>query len=164
MPGSTQQLNPGSQTLVMLLLQSSDSTVNGHGRKLLHLCEETAMVLCIGRTPGDTPAQPSFKARSNTAASRLDHALVDCGLFASVQACCIGSHRQESDHFPLELRLLLTVPAPPASLTPAQASIPNWVWDSSRRGPYASALASGPCQTLINGCTAAATAYSSSWQ
>ena len=76
-------------------LQNSDSTVNGHGRKLLHLCDETAMVLCTGRTPGD---QPSFKARSDTTASCLDHALVDCGLFASVQACCIGSHRQESDH------------------------------------------------------------------
>ena len=96
-------------------LQNSDSTVHGHGRKLLHLCEETARVLCTGRTPGDngdTPAQPSFKARNNTAASRLDHALVDCGLFASIQACCIGSHRQEADHFPYELCLLLTVPAP----------------------------------------------------
>ena len=134
-------------------LQNSDSTLDGHGRKLLHLCEETAMVLCTsstGRTPGDTPAQPSFKARRNTAASRLDHALVDCGLFASIQACCLqfASHRQESDHFPLELRLLLTAPASPASLSSAQASIPSWVWDSSQRGPYASALASGPCQPL----------------
>ena len=83
------------------------------------------MVLCTGRTPGDTPAQPRFRARRNTAASRLDHALVDCGLFASIQACCIASHRQESDHFPLELRLLLTAPASPASLSSAQASIPS---------------------------------------
>ncbi len=143
-------------------LQNSDSTVNGHGRKLLHLCEETAMVLCTGRTPGDTPAQPSFKARRNTTASRLDHALVDCGLFASIQTCCIASHRQESDHFPLELHLLLTAPVSPASLSSAQPSIPSWVWDSSQRGPYASALASGPCQTLINACTAAATAHQGS--
>ena len=140
-------------------LQNSDSTVNGHGRKLLHLCDETAMVLCTGRTPGD---QPSFKARSDTTASCLDHALVDCGLFASVQACCIGSHRQESDHFPLELGLLLTVPASPASLPSAQTSIPNWIWDGNQRGPYAGALASGPCQTLINGCVAAATAHQNS--
>ena len=32
-------------------LQNSDSTVDGRGRKLLHLCEEAAMVLCTGRTP-----------------------------------------------------------------------------------------------------------------
>ncbi|DBA77773.1 TPA: hypothetical protein ACH3X1_009233 [Trebouxia sp. C0004] len=54
-------------------LQSSGITVNGHGRRLVRLCEETAMVLCIGRTAGDTPAQPSFRARSNTEPSRLDH-------------------------------------------------------------------------------------------
>ena len=110
-------------------LLNSDSTVNGHGRKLLHLCEEAAMVLCTGRTPEDTPAQPSFKARSNSAASCLDHALVDCGLFASIQAYCMGSHRRESDHFPLELRLLLVALASIASLPSAQ-SFPSWVWDS----------------------------------
>ena len=141
---------------------NSDSTVKGHGRKLLQLCEEAAMVLCTGRTVGDTPAQPSFKARSNTAASRLDHALVDCGLFASIQSCCIGSRRHESGHFPLELRLLLTAPASLASLPSAQSSIPSWVWDNSQRGPYASALASGPCQSLISDCAAAATAHQSS--
>ncbi len=91
-------------------LQNSDITVNGHGRKLMRLCEEAAMVLCTGRTPGDTPAQPSFRARSNTEPSRLDHVLVDCGLFPAVQSSRVGAHRHESDHFPLELQLLLTVP------------------------------------------------------
>lgn len=140
-------------------LHNSDSTVNSHGRKLLSLCEEAAMVICTGRTPGDTPAQPSFKARSNTAPSRLDHALVDCGLFAAIQTCGVGLHRQESDHFPLELQLLLTAPASPASLPPPQTSILSWAWDSSQRGPYAEALLSGPCQTLISDCTAAANAH-----
>ena len=104
-------------------LQNSDSTVHTHGRKLLHLSEETAMVLYTGRIPGDTAAQSSFKACSNTAPSRLDHALVDCGLFAAIQACCIGSHWQESGHFSLELHLLLT--ALLSSLPQAQASFCN---------------------------------------
>ncbi len=111
------------------------------------------MVLCTGRTPGDTPAQPSFRARSKTEPSRLDHALVDCGLFPAVQSSRVGAHRHESDHFHLELQLLLTVPNLPPAPTP------TWVCDSSQRGPYAHALLSGPCQALIAGCTAAASAH-----
>ena len=73
-------------------LQNRDITVNGHGCKLLCLCEEAAMVSCTGRTAGDTPAQPSFKPRSNTEPSRLEHALVDCGLFPAVQTCTVGPY------------------------------------------------------------------------
>ena len=102
-------------------LQNIDTTVNS--RKLLHLCEETAMVLCTGRAPEDTPALPSFKARSTTAPSRLNHALAECGLFANTQACRTGSHRQESDHFPQELHMLPIAPASPGSLPQVQASI-----------------------------------------
>ena len=43
------------------MLQNSDSTLNGHGRKLLHPCEETAMVLCIGRAPGTPRLSPGSK-------------------------------------------------------------------------------------------------------
>ena len=58
----------GCQTLNLISqLQNVDTTVNTHGRELLRLCEGTALVLCTGRTPLDVPAQPSFKARSNTA-------------------------------------------------------------------------------------------------
>ena len=140
-------------------LQNSDITVNGHGRKLMRLCEEAAMVLCTGRTPGDTPAQPSFRVSSNTEPSRLDHVLVYCGLFPAVQSSRVGAHRHESDHFPLELQLLLTVPTLPTAPPPPPAPTPTWVWDSSQRGPYAHALLSGPCQALIAGCTAAASAH-----
>ena len=140
-------------------LQNSDSTVNSHGRKLLHLCEETAMVLCTGRTPGDAPAQPSSKHAETLQPPAWTMLLwtVACLPPSSPAALPLTS-----DHFPLELRLLLTAPASPASLSSAQASIPSWVWDSSQRGPYASALASGPCQSLINACTAAAAAHQSS--
>ncbi|DBB00981.1 TPA: hypothetical protein ACH3X1_000887 [Trebouxia sp. C0004] len=62
-------------------------------------------------------------------------------------------------NFPLELQLLLTAPALPAAPPPPPAPTPTWVWDNSQRGPYAHALLSGPCQTLIAGCTAAASAH-----
>ncbi|DBA79759.1 TPA: hypothetical protein ACH3X1_008424 [Trebouxia sp. C0004] len=93
------------------------------------------MVLCTGRTAGDTPAQPSFRARSNTEPSRLDHALVDCGLFSAVQSCKVGSHRHESHHFPMELHLLLTAPTLPAAQSLPRTPTPTWVWDNSQRGP-----------------------------
>ncbi|DBB01577.1 TPA: hypothetical protein ACH3X1_000225 [Trebouxia sp. C0004] len=114
---------------------NSDITVNGHGGRLLRLCEETAMVLCTGRTAGDTPAQPSFRARSNTEPSRLDHALVDCGLFSAIQSCRVGYHQHESDHFPLELQLLLTAPTLPAAQSPPRTPTPKQLhdpaaWDS----------------------------------
>jgi len=150
-------LEPGED--ISIQLQNSDATVNGHGRKLLRLCGEAAMVLCTGRTAGDTPAQPRYRARGNTEPSRLDHALVGCGLFPAVRTCKVGAHRQESDHFPLELQLLLTAPALPVSPPPPQASTPTWVWDGGQRGPYAGALTPEPCQTLIADCTAAATAH-----
>ncbi|DBA87910.1 TPA: hypothetical protein ACH3X1_004898 [Trebouxia sp. C0004] len=40
-------------------LHNSDIIVNGHGRRLLHLCEETAMVLCTSRIAGDTQLSPA---------------------------------------------------------------------------------------------------------
>lgn len=92
-------------------LQNTDSTVNSHGGKLLQMCEDTAMVLCTGRTPSDVPAQPSFKARSNTQPSRLDHVLVDAELFHAIQSYGVGPVMAESDHLPLELRLSLAAPA-----------------------------------------------------
>ncbi len=83
------------------------------------------MALCSGRTTGEPPAQPSFRARSNTEPSRLDHALVDYGLFPAVQTCRVGAHWHESDHFPLELQLLLTTPTLPAAPPPPQAPTPT---------------------------------------
>lgn len=51
---------------------------------------EAAMMLCTGRTIGDTPAQPSYRASSNTEPSRLVHVLVCCGLFPAVHVCEVG--------------------------------------------------------------------------
>ncbi len=80
-------------------------------------------------------------------------------VFPAVQSSRVGAHRHESDHFPLELQLLLTVPTLPTAPPPPPVPTPTWVWDSSQRGPYAHALLPGPCQALIAGCTAAASAH-----
>ena len=85
-------------------LRNTDSTINAHGRKLMRLCADSAMILCTGRTLADTPAQPTFKARTNTMASRLDHILVDPDLFSSIQHCGVGPTGPDSDHMPLEMR------------------------------------------------------------
>ncbi|DBA90588.1 TPA: hypothetical protein ACH3X1_003823 [Trebouxia sp. C0004] len=77
------------------------------------------------------------------------HVLVAGDLHARVvQTCKVGAHRHESDHFPLELQLLLTAPTLPAAPPPPQAPTPIWMWDNSQRGPYADALLSGPYATL----------------
>ncbi|DBB09433.1 TPA: hypothetical protein ACH3X3_008001 [Trebouxia sp. C0006] len=85
--------------------------------------------------------------------------LQNSDITVNVQSSRVGAHRHESDHFPLELQLLLTVPTLPTAPPPPPAPTPTWVWDSSQRGPYAHALLSGPCQALIAGCTAAASAH-----
>ncbi len=94
------------------------------------------MVLCTGRTTWDTPAQPSYRARSNNEPSRLDHALDDCGLFPAVQTCSVGTHRHESERFPVELQLLLTLQAaPPQTPTPTRVLDNSPVHMPSRRMP-----------------------------
>ena len=139
-------------------LQNTDSTVNTHGRKLMRLCADSAMILCTGRTLADTPAQPTFKARTNTVASRLDHVLVDPGLFSFIQYCGVGLTRPDSDHMPLEMRILLSAAALPSSpLQPVQHHTPTWLWDGAKLEQYALALQAGPCQaSLQQSCEAAA--------
>ncbi len=62
--------------------------------------------------------------------------LVDCGLCSAVQTCKVGTHRHESDHFPLEFQLFLTAPALPAALPPPQAPTPTWVSPTDRLSPW----------------------------
>ena len=130
-------------------LHNTDSTVNAHGRKLLQLCEDSAMVLCTGRTLSDTPAQPSFKARNNTQPSRLDHVMVDADLFQSVQSCGVDCFRVESDHLPLRLCLRLVAPDLPAAAPLAPTLLPTWKWDNSLRDAYACSLQTEHCQGLL---------------
>ena len=140
-------------------LQNTDSTINAHGRKLMRLCADSAMILCTGRTLADTPAQPTFKARTNTMASRLDHILVDPDLFSSIQHCGVGPTRPDSDHMPLEMRILLSAAAPPSPPPlPVQQHTPTWIWDGAKREQYALALQAGPCQASLQQSSQAAAA------
>ncbi|DBA77818.1 TPA: hypothetical protein ACH3X1_009175 [Trebouxia sp. C0004] len=132
-------------------LQNTDNTINAHGRKLVRLCADSAMVLCTGRTLADTPAQPTFKARTNTMASCLDHVLVDPGLFSSIQYCGVGLTRPDSDHMPLEMRILLSAAAPPSPpLPPVQKHTPTWLWSGAKREQYALALQAGHARPVCN--------------
>ena len=125
---------------------NTDQTINSHGRKLQRLCADSAVVLCTGRTPSDVPAAASFKARSNTSPSRLDHVLVDPSLFAAIQSCGIGAERPDSDHLPLEAHLLLhSTPSTTVLPAPALVPAPKWIWDSAKRDAYAGALQTEPC-------------------
>ena len=140
-------------------LQNIDSTINAHGLKLMRLCGDSAMILYTGRTLADTPAQPTFKARTNTMASHLDHILVDPDLFSSIEHCGVGPTRPDSDHMPLEMRILLSAttplsPPPP----PEQQHTPIWIWDGAKQEQYALALQAGPGQASLQQSSAAAAA------
>ena len=87
-----------------------------------------AMILCTGRTLADTHAQPTFKARTNTVASRLNHNLVDPDLFSSIQHCGVGPTRPDSGHMHLDMRILLNAAAPPSPPPPPeQQHTPTWM-------------------------------------
>ena len=99
----------------------------------------------------DVPAQPSFKARSNTQPSRLDHVLVDPELFHAIQTCAVGPVRAESDRLPVQLHLKLPTHASSAPQLPFTSLLPAWRWDPALRDAYARALQSQPCQSLVDG-------------
>ncbi|DBB05730.1 TPA: hypothetical protein ACH3X1_012331 [Trebouxia sp. C0004] len=123
-------------------LQNTNSSINTHGRKLVRLCADSAMILCTGTTLADTPPQPTFKASTNTVASRLDHVLVDPDLFSSIQYRGVGLTRPDTDHMLLEMRILLSAAAPPSPpLPPVRQHTPTWMWSGAKREQYA--LASG---------------------
>ena len=153
MQGWAASLTPGWQNVgngIPSQLQNTDSTINTHGRKLMRLCADSAMVLCTGRTLADTPAQLTFKASTNTVASRQDHVLVDPDLFSSIQYCGVGLTRPDSDHMPLEMRILLSAAAPPSPpLSPVQQHTPTWIWSGAKQEQYALALQAGPCQATL---------------
>ena len=140
-------------------LQITNSTTNAHGRKLVQLCADSAMILCTGRTLANTPAQPTFKARTNMMASCLDHILVDPDLFSSIEHCGVGPTKPDSEHMPLEMRILLSAAAPPSSPPPPeQQHTPTWIWDGAKQEQYALALQAGPCQASLQQSSAAAAA------
>ncbi len=59
-------------------------------------------------------AVPTFKARSRTQASRLDHVLVSQGVLDNIKKSSVNIGRSDSDHHPIEtiLRVHVRVAAP----------------------------------------------------
>jgi hypothetical protein len=103
------------------------------------LCSATDIILLTGCISGDFQATPTFKARSGTQPSRLDHALVSRSCLPLVLSSRVDSTRLESDHFPLEVCLSLPrIPGhrPVFSGMP----LPSRVWKHAFRDPYATAL------------------------
>ena len=103
------------------------------------------MVVCTGRTLVITSAQVSFGACS--AGQCLGH-------LWPLQICETHLLKQESEHFPLELQLLLQVAASPAPLPPPHLGI-----ETTTSQGHAAALLSGPYQARFIDCTAAVTAH-----
>ena len=150
------KLGPGIPTQ----LQNIDSTVNVHNHKLMHMCEDTAIVLCTGRVPSDTPAQASFKAGSNTQPSRLDHVLVGAELFHALQTCKgapVGRFRSPSSSASLMLLpaccCLPSISATCTSNTLASCLEVGWQYT------YVHAVQSEPCQVVLADSTAQARAH-----
>ncbi len=105
---------------------------------------------------GRHPCTAYFQGSHKHSASRLDHVLVDPDLFSSIQYWGVGLTRPDSDHMPLEMRILLSAAAPPSPpLPPVQQHTPTWLWDGAKQEQYALALQAGPCQARQQSCGAA---------
>ena len=87
--------------------QHSDSFSNSHGRLLMQLCEESALVLCTGRTASDIPATHSYRSYMHGGTSCMDHFMVTAGLFPVVRSCGVAPQRPDSNHLPLVMQLQL---------------------------------------------------------
>jgi hypothetical protein len=121
----------------------TDYQVNLHGRSLLDLCASTTSTLLTGCVLGDLHATPTFRARSGTQPSRLDHALVSRSFLPLVVSSTINPSRLDSDHYPLEICLSLPhVPGQPPVIS--GTPLPSRHWRHAFRDPYACALLSSP--------------------
>ena len=80
----------------------SDRGKTQHGKALLRFCEQTGLILCTGRINGDLEAAPTFRERSNTRPTRLDHLLATPQAAVMLQSCSVNQQQLGSDHKPLE--------------------------------------------------------------
>ena len=83
----------------------TDATINGHGRRLLHLCNHTGLMLCTGRALGDTMGEPTYRATCRSAATRPDHFLVSPSLLPHVCSSSVIQDWEGSDHLPIQLHI-----------------------------------------------------------
>ena len=87
----------------------TDTVINAHGRQLISMCNSGGSLLCIGRAPGDESATYSYNFTARSLGSRIDHVVVSQSLYNMVLACLVNMHRPESDHYPIECTLQLSV-------------------------------------------------------
>ena len=130
----------------------TDDVVNRHGHALVRLCGETGMQIGTGRLRGDTHAPPTYRRRSNTQPSRLDHVLLSRTDLLRQASCTVNAERMESDHWPLEISICL----PASSQPPPQASgrpLHRRRWKPHAQQVYAAALDADP---RLAACIAAA--------
>ncbi len=130
---------------------STCAAVDDHGRKLVGFCEQTGLVLCTGRAPGDQAALPTWHKRG--APSRLDHVLVSRRAFSSIRSCIVpqgSASREDSDHEPLivDITMLADQVPPPAAL--AGTPLTRIAWDSCLQPKYAEALAQSPSASQLS--------------
>ena len=86
-----------------------DATVTAHGRQLIGLYRDTGSLLCTGRTPGNEQAFYSLKPAVNLPGSRVDHVIIPEASFPVLTRCVSCTHRPESEHYPLEGVIILSV-------------------------------------------------------
>ena len=113
--------------------------VNSHGHHLLTFCKTVGFSLATGRAPGDLAAFLTFRARSNTLPSRIDHVLPSCHNVSTILSSHVNSSRFDSDHFPLET--YMSLPCIVGDLPPPdglQLSAVRWV--AGLRSTYVHAL------------------------
>ena len=71
----------------------------------------------------------------------------------------VGPARPDSDHMPLEMRILLSVAAPLSPPRPPEQQLtPTWIWGGVQQEQHALALQAGPCQASLQRSSAAAAA------
>ncbi len=132
----------------------TDATVNVHGSRLLDLSRRHDLLLCTGRAPGDEQAVPTFRARGNAQASRLDHVLLSRAAFPCVSSSFVDTSRQDSDHWPVVVVLRLSVAVVQPS--PCQGTpLPVLRWLPACRDTYVSAFA-GAASAPLAACTQSA--------
>jgi hypothetical protein len=86
---------------------SKDSTVNTFGYDLIDMCHALSVHVLNGRVTGDE--QGEFTHVSRQGASVIDYMAVSSDMFTNVKHFTVID-RQESDHFPIQCTLQVTLP------------------------------------------------------
>jgi len=69
------------------------------GRQLVHLAEQTELLICTGCVLGDFHAPPTYRATARTSATRPDHISVSSLLHECIQSVAVATELKGSDHY-----------------------------------------------------------------